>query len=111
MGLHGQGNPIKFECKERFSCSGAANTPTPASVAPSIASLQQQLLMQSALSTPSLQSLGLSLPGSTALNLQGSTGSATADISPANLQNLATLANLSVSPGEYRDLTLSAVSN
>ncbi|KAL0267581.1 UNVERIFIED_CONTAM: hypothetical protein PYX00_009813 [Menopon gallinae] len=73
--------------------AGAANTPTPASVAPSLASLQQQLLMQSALSTPSLQSLSLSLPGSA--------GSAAADISPANLQNLATLANLSVaSPGE-----------
>ena len=76
--------------------SGAASTPTPASVAPSLASLQQQLLMQSALNTPSLQSLALGLPGSTALNLQGSSGSTAADISPANLQNLATLANLSV---------------
>jgi len=72
---------------------GGGNTPTPASVAPSLASLQQQLLVQSALQNQ--QSLGLSLSGSPSLS-----GTGSPDLTTANLQNLATLANLSVtSPG------------
>lgn len=87
---------------------------SPASPAPStLAALQQQLLMQSALhSNTSLQSLGLNLPGSTGLNLTGSAGSPTA---ADNLQNLATLASLSaatpaVNPMSVQNLvTLAAI--
>ncbi|XP_049834136.1 CUGBP Elav-like family member 2 isoform X13 [Schistocerca gregaria] len=62
-------------------------------------SVQQQLLLQQQLqaaqNTTSLQSLA-ALQNSTGLNLTGSTGTASTDINPANLQGLATLANLSV---------------
>ena len=62
-------------------------------------SLQQQLLMQQQLQTPGLHSLA-ALQNPSGLSLTGSSPSGTtSDISQANLQGLATLANLSVSPG------------
>ncbi|KAJ1519400.1 hypothetical protein ONE63_004692 [Megalurothrips usitatus] len=62
------------------------------------ASLQQQLLMQQQLQSPGLHSLA-ALQNSTGLGLTGSSPTGTSDISQANLQGLAALANLSVSPG------------
>ncbi|XP_034254106.1 CUGBP Elav-like family member 2 isoform X2 [Thrips palmi] len=61
-------------------------------------SLQQQLLMQQQLQSPGLHSLA-ALQNSTGLGLTGSSPSGASDMTQANLQNLATLANLSVSPG------------
>ncbi|XP_034254151.1 CUGBP Elav-like family member 1 isoform X8 [Thrips palmi] len=60
-------------------------------------SLQQQLLMQQQLQSPGLHSLA-ALQNSTGLGLTGSSPSGASDMTQANLQNLATLANLSVSP-------------
>ncbi|KAJ9585092.1 hypothetical protein L9F63_020560, partial [Diploptera punctata] len=60
----------------------------------------QQLLVQQQLQAAQNSAAGLqnlaALQNSTGLNLGGSTGSAATEINPANLQSLATLANLSV---------------
>ncbi|XP_059471508.1 CUGBP Elav-like family member 2 isoform X2 [Neocloeon triangulifer] len=93
--------------------AGAANSP-----ANLLASMQQLMNMQQlqAAGSAGLQTLA-ALQGSAGLNLSGSAGSgATSDISAANLQGLATLANLSVAnqsvnPMSMQNLvTLAAIS-
>ncbi|XP_065341305.1 CUGBP Elav-like family member 1 isoform X15 [Cloeon dipterum] len=93
--------------------AGAANSP-----ANLLASMQQLMSMQQlqAAGSAGLQTLA-ALQGSAGLSLSGSAGSgATSDISAANLQGLATLANLSVAnqtvnPMSMQNLvTLAAIS-
>ncbi|XP_067010172.1 CUGBP Elav-like family member 2 isoform X4 [Anabrus simplex] len=74
-----------------------------------LSTMQQQLLvqqqLQAAQNSAGLQNLA-ALQNSTSLNLTGSTGSAASEINPANLQGLATLANLSVNNPTVNPLSM-----